>query len=318
MKQMVCVSCLLVAVTVAQAGDKPLPDKLIDVAMEHVRKNGPDSDVAQFVSMSGHAAWLRRNDFVRLVAPFLKDNDPAKVGGAIEVLYRLHCYRPMSYLGDFEKDNAEFLSGLDRLIFAEFEHFNTLTNNGLYHSMALYLGASPSELSSRELRRIIADTSDHEQTLICLAWHRNPKDMEFLFPYMLENTPASRSLPYHFRNSYGALATPYLKRALTEAKATKTRMEAAFELIRLGEVEGFDCLLDLVSENPKTLDKSPTVVENIRQFARDYLAMPTTVSEPKDIASHLERKRAELVQKRGEMEKESNTASHGTALPCRP
>jgi hypothetical protein len=37
-------------------------------------------------------------------------------------------------------------------------------------------------------------------------------------------------LPYHFRNSYGDAALPYLRKALKEAKTETTRREAEKEL----------------------------------------------------------------------------------------
>jgi len=54
--------------------------------------------------------------------------------------------------------------------------------------------------------------------------------MDSLLPFMLEDSPAARSLPYHFRNSYGDAALPYLRKALTEAKTEATRREAEKEL----------------------------------------------------------------------------------------
>ena len=81
-----------------------------------------------------------------------------------------------------------------------------------------------------EIARSPFATSAKEQALICLAWHRDSKDMDTLLPFMLEESPAARSLPYHFRNSYGGAALPYLRKALTEAKSEATRREAEKEL----------------------------------------------------------------------------------------
>jgi hypothetical protein len=270
MKRIASVTCLFIALSVAQAAEKPLPDKLIDVTIDHITKNGPDSDVAQFISMSGHVAWLRREEFVGLVAPYLKDKDPAKVAGAIEVLYRLRGYCPMESIGDsFEKESADFFSRLDKLVCAQFEHYHSLKNNGVYHNLALFLGGSRSKDSRSELMKIATSTTDNEQALICLAWHRDPQDMEFLFPFMCADTSASRSLPYHFRNSYGALATPYLKRALKEAKSTSARAEAALELVRLDEEEGFDGLRSLILAKPKSPEKTPQSFDFVRQRSEE-------------------------------------------------
>ena len=214
--------CLLVSLTIAQADDKPLPDQLIDVTLQYIQKNGPNSDAAQYIARSGHAAWLRRDDIVRLVAPFLKDEAPEKVAGAIEVLYRLRGYQPMSYLGDFEKDNDPFFSHLDALVSSDFAHFHSFTNGTVHHNLALFLGTWRSSESKDELLRIARTTTEQEQAVICLAWHRDPKDMEALLPYMMENSSASRILPYHFRNSYGRDALPYLQKAAMGAASETT------------------------------------------------------------------------------------------------
>jgi hypothetical protein len=69
-----------------------------------------------------------------------------------------------------------------------------------------------------------------EQALLGLAWHRDRADMDTLLPFMLEDSLAARNLPYHFRNSNGAAALPYLRKTLTEAKSEATRREAEKKL----------------------------------------------------------------------------------------
>ncbi len=54
--------------------------------------------------------------------------------------------------------------------------------------------------------------------------------MDSLLPFMLEDSRAARSLPYHFRNAYGVAALPYLEKAVAEAKSEATRREAKKEL----------------------------------------------------------------------------------------
>jgi hypothetical protein len=139
----------------------------------------------------------------------------------------------MSWLGDFEKRHHDFFSGIDEIVYGELEHLDSLNSDTVYHPLALYLGCSATTESKRQLLKIakspIAERAK-EQALICLAWHRDPKDMESLLPFMLEDSQASRSLPYHFRNSYGKASLPYLKKAVSEAKSEATRREAKKEL----------------------------------------------------------------------------------------
>jgi hypothetical protein len=78
-------------------------DKLIDATIQHVKTSGPDSDVAQFISMAREAAWARRDELIALVTPYLRDENPKNAAGAIAVLYRFRGHRPMGGLGDFEE-----------------------------------------------------------------------------------------------------------------------------------------------------------------------------------------------------------------------
>jgi hypothetical protein len=231
------VALAAVVLPAAPAADGPLPNKLIDVTLQHIKANGPDADVAQFVATMHDAAWRRRDEFVTALTPFLADNDPKKAAGAVETLYRFRHYHPMHWLGGekFEdmKENADFFAKLDQAVFARLDHFHRLNDGTAFHKLALYLGVARSKEAKRELLRIIRESPSKdakEQALICLAWHRDPEDMKDLLPFMLENERSSFALPYHFRNSYGAAAAPALKQAIAEAKYENTRREAEKQL----------------------------------------------------------------------------------------
>ncbi len=298
MKQFIAPTALaLIAAFPLQAAEKSLWDKLADVTIQHIKDNGPDSDAAQFVSMAGEAHWARRNEFVRLLVPHLKGKDPKKVAGAIEVLHRFRTYHPLSYGGDFAKDNADFFSRLDKSIYGQLDHFHSLKDDKVYRVLARHLGCSPTEEAKRHLLKIAKSSLPaKEQALICLAWHRDPRDMKTLLPFMIEDAPAARSLPYHFRNSYGKAAIPHLKKALARARSRSTRLEAAFELVHLRVPAGFEHLRALALKDPKPEGKGFSPLERITQFATDYLALPKGVSSKEDIAAHLNRKKAELAK----------------------
>jgi len=120
-------------------------------------------------------------------------------------------------------------------VHARFDHVHRLNDGKVFHELALYLGVAPSKEAKRELLRLARETPAEEQALICLAWHRDPEDMNDLLPFMLEDSPAARALPYHFRNSYGPVALPFLKQAMKEAKNKFTREQAEKELGILGQ-----------------------------------------------------------------------------------
>jgi hypothetical protein len=218
----------------SSARSQSLWDELLDTTEHRLKTKGPDRDIAQFLATTP-AMWERREAFFALSRDYIDGSDAAKVSGALEILYRLRGYRPMEWIGgpSFEEANADFFHKIDRVVFEHFPHFKSLQNDDVYNSLSLYLGTASSAEARRQLKEIAEATTHNEQTLICLAWQRNPEDMEFLLPFMLADTGISRSLPYHFRNSYGPAAIPYLRRAASEAKSKATREQAREELKHL-------------------------------------------------------------------------------------
>jgi len=272
-------------------------DTLVEVTIQYIKEHGPDAEVGEFVSMARRHAWSRRKEFVDLVAPYLKSDNPDKVAGAIEVLLRFRTYHPMSHWGDFEKENQEFFDGLDTVVYEQLEHLHSLKSDQVYHRLAIYLGCTRTAEAKRQLLMIVESPvakDSKEQALICLAWHRDPKDMDVLFPYMLEDSTAARSLPYHFRNSYGEASIPYLKKALVESKSATTQLEAAFQLVHLRVPDGFKYLRNTLRRDLDPEGKRSPHVYRITQFARDYLELPADVSAKERVAAYIEKKRGEL------------------------
>ncbi len=280
------------------AADTSLWDKLVDVAIQHIKETGPDKETGQFISMARGHAWSRRQEFVDLVVPHLKGKHPENVAGAIRVLSWLRWYAPMSSLGSFEERHRDFFVNIDKIMYGQIEHFHSLESDQVYHSLALYLGSSRTDDAKRHLLKIAKSPiakSAKEQALICLTFHRDPKDMDSLFPFILEKPHAAGNLPYHFRNSYGRKAIPFLKRALVEARSPVIRRQTAYELVHLRIPEGFRHLQQVALADPeperRTLGRP---LGFIRQFAIDYLKLPKDASSPKDIAAHIEKKCREL------------------------
>jgi hypothetical protein len=269
-----------------------LSDELLDVTVNRLKTYGPDFEMAQFISMEGDSAWARREVFFTLSRRYLDDTNATKVSGAIDIFYRLRGYQPMEWIGGptFEEVNTNFFAKLDGVMLGHFSHFKSLHNDDVYNSLSLYLGCSHSAEARRQLREIANSTKNNEQTLICLAWHRNPADMDFLLPFMLADSPAASSLPYHFRNSYGPAAIPYLRRAISEAKSAAIRLEAAFELVHLRVPAGFQYLQDVALQNSKPDGKTAPQLERIRSFATDYLSLPHDVVKPEVIAAFIAKK----------------------------
>jgi len=298
---------------------RSLVEKLVDLTVAHIKSVGPDEDVAQFIAAERFTSWERREEIATATTPYLKSKTPSHVAGALAVLYRLRSYRPVHDIGpgdgsptawEQKYKPGPFWAKLDQQVIASFEHVHSLGDTKAFHNLALYLGVSQSPESKRELLRIASETFEKEQALICLAWHRDEKDMESLFPFMLGESHAAWNLPYHFRNSYGRAALPYLKRALEEAESAVIRQRVAYELVHLRVPEGFRYLRQVVLADPEPEERTQfRPLEGIRQFALNYLTLPKDTREPAAIAAHIAKKERELCKSEDSGEEMSDPAT---------
>lgn len=216
----------------ASASATSLWAELLVTTERHIELHGPDSDAARFVWLAGDDAWQERERLFKLTKTYLDSDNPSLVAGAIEVLYRLHGYSPSQWIGTstFEEMNADYFSALDKAVLDHVQHAIALNNDDVFAALALYLGTSQARGSHEALLKLVGLAGDNGQVAICLTWHRDPTDMEVLLPIMLRDTPAAASLPYHFRNSYGKAALPYLRQAQSAARGRLTRESATSEL----------------------------------------------------------------------------------------
>jgi hypothetical protein len=288
--------CILGLATTASSysASTSLWDELFKTTVTHVNHEGPDTDTAQFIATAGDEAWRHRTEMVKAVGHFLTNESPDKVASALQVFYRFRAYRPGGNgpggPGDFEAANAAFFADLDKQVYPRFDYFRQFKSDPVDRALALYLGVSRTPQAKRELlqiARIPSGVGVKEQALICLAWHRDPADMDTLLLFMLEDSPVARSLPYHFRISYGKAAIPSLLKAVQEAKSGVARQEAALQLIFLDVPEGFDYLRDSVLKDPHAFDR-------IRQWAFDYLGLPHGEVSKEDVARQIDRKKETL------------------------
>ena len=158
------------------AADESLPTKLLDVTIEHISTCGPDEDAAQFIATE-QRSWEQHEALAQATLPYLTNQSPQKVAGALAVLYRLRGYRPIHDLigsqgsaWELKNRPVEFWSQLDNAVYSHFDYFHALNNSAVFHNLSLYLGVSPSGESRRELHRIAEETPEKEQALICLGW----------------------------------------------------------------------------------------------------------------------------------------------------
>jgi len=266
---------------------KPEQRNLIDDVVGYLNQMGPDLKVAFFVDANRALAWRHRKDFLSIISPYLSGNDAPKVAAGISILTSLR------YYGYRDRLDPQYFAQIDKVMDANFDHFYSLNNDRVLHKLALLVGTGKNDKAKERLLRIIRHPvakSGKEQALICLAWPDHPENMGILLPFMLEDSRAARFLPYHFRDSYGKAAVPYLKTALSEAKSTVTKLEAGFELVHLRIPDGFRYLHELALKDPSPEGKRASHLQRIRQFATDYLGLPENIRSKIEIAEFIKEK----------------------------
>ncbi len=202
-------------------------------AERRIRAIGPDTKMADFLERMGKRTLPMRARLVALCAPYLDGREPMKACAALEIFGTLRkCSTPPSGAKGNE-ESARFVADLDQLVLDSFSRWQLFRDRNGYRDISLYLSLMEPADSKPRLKEIARQVSSNGQALICIAWQRDPADMDFLMPFMLANSHAAASLPYHFRKSYGQAAIPYLERAEKEAQADATRKAAHKELQHL-------------------------------------------------------------------------------------
>ncbi len=214
--------------------------KLVRLTLSDISENGPSRETASFVARSMDLLWSSRRELFAVTAPRLDASDPSRATAAMEILYRLRSYRPLPGFGFDEeawrRDNGGFFAEVDASVFRRLPRLLASQDDDLLQNLALYLGSAPASAESkRALLELAKRPGVGEQALICLTWHKDRRDMDDLLPFMLGGGSEASGLPYHFRNSYGAVAVPYLRRSLEQAESPFVRLGAARELIHMGE-----------------------------------------------------------------------------------
>ncbi len=281
--------CALALTSLPQ--DQDFTVKVVDLTLSEISEKGPSREAASFVSRSMDLFWPRRRELLKATSPHLGSPDPSKVTSAMEILYRLRSYRPMTSLGfdegAWERENSDFFSKVDALVYRELPRLLASREDGLLRNLALYLGSStPSDAAKRALLELAKKPEVDEQALICLTWHKDKRDMDDLIPFMLHGGREAASLPYHFRDSYGPAAIPYLLQALAEASSPFVRLQSARELVLMGERAGVRYLYEAVLHRDE-LPNGSAQAEEIREFAWGYMGFPKESTTMDDLVRFL-------------------------------
>ena len=276
-----------------QQSDDRFTAKVVNLTLSEISETGPSAEIASFISRSMDLFWPKRQELFKATEPYIDPLDTSKTSAALDILYRLRGFHPMGGLGyneqAWEKEQSGFFSDLDTVVYAKLDRLLLTKDEPLLKNLALYLGVSPSPASKAALLQLARNSRVAEQALICLGWHKNEKDMDDLLPFMLQGGGEAASLPYVFRNSYGAAAVPYLRKAVAQANSPFTRLQAAFQLVHLSDKTGVEYLLEAVLHRG-TLPNGTAQAGEIRQFATDYMGFPKEATNMEDLVKFLKSK----------------------------
>jgi hypothetical protein len=252
--------------------NKDFTARVVELTIAEIAENGPSLETARFVSRSMDLLWPKRRELLKVTSRYVNASDSSKAAAAIEILYRLRSYQPMAGLGfneeAWQKENGDFFSDVDTVAYQDLDRLLTVRDNDLLRNLAEYLGSSvPSEVSKKALLELAKNPEVREQALICLTWHKDKRDMDDLLPFVLDG---ASSLPYQFRNMYGAAAVPYLLKALTQSSSPFVRLQSAEQLVFMNEKAGVKYLYQAVLHRNE-LPNGAAQAGEIMQFAVNHL-----------------------------------------------
>jgi hypothetical protein len=271
--------------------NKDFTARVVELTLSEITEKGPSPEIASFVSRSMDLLWPKRRELLKVTFPYINSPDSSKAAAATEILYRLRSYHPMAGFGfseeEWQKENSDFFSEADTLVYQSLDHLLTVRDNVLLRNLAEYLGSSaPSEVSRKALLELAKNPEVREQALICLTWHKDKRDMDDLLPFMLDG---ASSLPYQFRNMYGAAAVPYLLKALTQSSSPFVRLQSAEQLVLMNEKAGVRYLYEAVLHRNE-LRNGAAQAEEIRQFAWNHMGFSKQALTMEELEKSLKKK----------------------------
>lgn len=213
------------------------------------------------------------------VIPFLKSNSTRQVGGALHALRFLRSY-------DWAK-RADKWDEINKAIWDAVPHILTFKDRSALWPLTLFLGEEKSDRSRELLWKLSDDKSIREQTLICLCWIADSRDLPKLGSYLFsDDKEVGYSLPYLLAKSYGSKALPYLRKALKESLNGRAQIFCARELAQKNDLEAFYFYRDALSGKDEGK-------QQVIQDLRDYVANNQKATE-EELAILVEKQILEL------------------------
>lgn len=215
--------------------------------MDALRRRGPSSGIAYFISWHASAFQARRDEIVRTVLGFLRSDDDVVLEG---VLRTLEFARRFDWRGD-----PTAMRDADRAVEAAAPALMSRSSR-VTSALATYLPGIKSEASRARLwEQIDQKRSSRDQALIGLTWMRDPRDLPRIVDVLVAPGDPDRygaglsGVVTALIQEYGDAAIPQLRRALAESPYAFVKTQSAEQLALRGDAAAFRFFLDAVTEN---------------------------------------------------------------------
>lgn len=165
-------------------------------AERHIKPNGPDKKTADFIESMGSRVLPRRDRIAVSCKPYLDGRNPNKACAALQIFTTLRASSAgPSATFPLQKDSERFVAELDQMVSDNFSHWTLFRNSDGYRDISLYLSLLPSPEGTRLFKEVASSTAQNGHALICIAWRRDPADMDFLFPFMIGESMEAGETP---------------------------------------------------------------------------------------------------------------------------
>ncbi len=133
------------------------------------------------------------------------------------------------------------------------------------------------QIHTQRAHEVLWNLADHhmggDQTLVAIAWHKDPKDLPRITEFLLAQPAGEKGdqvftgEPYAMRNSFGDAALPWLRTILEKARPVSLRIRCAEELMRANDPAGFAFAIDAIGGREWKADVR-SIVSNLFPDAR--------------------------------------------------
>lgn len=223
------------------------PEHVRSALISVLRQRGPNAALGYFFASHGDVVKGIVPDILADSLPRLHSADPVEVAGAIQTLGVLR----QPYFGlsptDLAKISAALSPAVDVVI--------AQSNEKGAQSLADIVGAMQVPGGRTLLWKLIEANLAVEQSMICVAWYKDPADLPRLAAILSQYDSAD---PHGYKHSgvvgdlerqFGNAARPYLRELLATSKQTWVKTAAAKGLVSMNDRAGWAFFVNVVNGN---------------------------------------------------------------------